>query len=376
MSIPGVQKIDFVFFLYFAFVLIFGLIFLTSASSVVGFDRFHDTYFFIKHQLLYGVIPGVIGLLFFSKFEYTKLRELSPFIFLGSLFLLLLVFIPGVGSALNTGNKSWIVLGGFSFQPAEFAKFGLIVYLSAFLAKMGKGMSDFKQGFLFSFLIAAVPIGLVILQPDIGTMSILFFITFGLLFAGEAKISHLSLLSFVAVLIFGVLILIAPYRIARLTTFLHPEFDPQGIGYHINQSFIAIGSGGIFGMGLGQSRQKFQYLPEVHADSIFAVIAEELGFFLTVGFLVLFLLLVQRGLFIAKSTPDPFGRLLVTGILIWIIIQAFLNVAAMVGLMPLTGVPLPFVSHGGTALAVIMSAIGVILNVSKHTKQESKHERF
>ncbi len=361
-------KSDFAFLVYFLLVLIFGLIFLTSASSVIGFDKFQDTYFFVKHQLLYGVLPGILGLLFFSKFDYQKLRSWSPMLFIGSLVLLFLVFIPGLGSALNTGNRSWIVLPWFSFQPSEFAKFALILYFAAFLAKIGPEIKKFKEGFLTALGVAMIPVVFVMLQPDIGTMAILCFIIFGLLFIADSKMSHMSLLTGAAVLGFIVLIFIAPYRLARFTTFLHPELDPQGIGYHINQSFIAIGSGGVLGSGLGQSRQKYQYLPEVQADSIFAVIAEEMGFFLTIGFLGLFLLFVQRGLKIAKASQDVFARFLVTGIMIWFVGQAFLNIGAMVGLMPLTGVPLPFVSYGGTALVVALSAVGVVFNVSKHSK--------
>ncbi|OGH66705.1 MAG: cell division protein FtsW [Candidatus Magasanikbacteria bacterium RIFCSPHIGHO2_02_FULL_41_13] len=364
----GPFKSDIAFLVYFSLVLIFGLIFLTSASSVIGFDKFHDTYFFVKHQLLYGVLPGFAGLLFFSKLDYQKLRSWSPMLFIGSLLLLVLVFIPGLGSALNTGNRSWVVLPWFSFQPSEFAKFALIIYFSAFLAKIGPEIKNFKEGFLTALGVAMIPVVFVMLQPDIGTMAILCFIIFGLLFIADSKMSHMSLLTGAAVLGFIVLIFVAPYRLARFTTFLHPDLDPQGIGYHINQSFIAIGSGGFFGSGLGQSRQKYQYLPEVQADSIFAIIAEEMGFFLTLGFLALFLLFVQRGLKIAKASQDVFARFLVTGIMIWFVGQAFLNIAAMVGLMPLTGVPLPFVSYGGTALVVALSAVGLILNVSKHSK--------
>lgn len=361
-------KSDTAFLVYFLLVLVFGLIFLTSASSVIGFDKFHDTYFFVKHQLFYGVLPGLLGLLVFSKLDYQKLRSWSPILFIASLILLFLVFIPGLGSALNTGNRSWIVIPWFSFQPSEFAKFALIIYFSAFLSKMGTEIKNFKEGFLTALAVAMIPVVLVMLQPDIGTLAILCFIIAGLLFIADSKLSHMSLLTGAAVLGFAVLILIAPYRLARFTTFLHPELDPQGIGYHINQSFIAIGSGGFLGAGLGQSRQKYQYLPEVQADSIFAIIAEEMGFFLTVGFLALFLLFVQRGFRIAKASDDVFARFLVTGIMIWFSGQAFLNIAAMVGLMPLTGVPLPFVSYGGTALVVALCAVGVVLNVSKHSK--------
>jgi cell division protein FtsW len=373
MSTAPVKKSDITFFIYFACVLIFGLIFLTSASSVVGYDKFGDAYYFIKHQLLLGFLPGILGLLFFAKFDYKLLKQWSPLFFVGSLILLFLVFIPGIGSALNTGNRSWIVIGGFSFQPAEIAKFCTILYFSAFLSKMGDRLQNFKQGFLVALGIGAIPLLFIMFQPDIGTMAILFSIIFGLLFVANVKWSHMSLLGLVSLCGFLVLILIAPYRLARLTTFLHPEKDPQGIGYHINQSFIAIGSGEFFGEGLGQSKQKYQYLPEVHADSIFAVIAEEMGFLLTVLFLVLFVLFIHRGLVIARHSGDMFARFTITGVMIWFVAQAFLNIGAMVGLMPLTGVPLPFVSHGGTALAIAMCAVGVVINMSKDSELRVKN---
>lgn len=373
MSSTPLKKSDTTFFIYFACVLLFGLIFLTSASSVVGYDKFGDTYHFIKHQLLLGFLPGIFGLFFFAKFDYKRLKEWSPLFFIGSLILLFLVFIPGIGSALNTGNRSWIVLGGFSFQPAEIAKFCTILYFSALLSKMGSQLQNFKQGFLVALAIGMIPLLFIMFQPDIGTMSILFCIIFGLLFIANVRWSHISLLALVAIGGFLVLILIAPYRLDRLTTFLHPEKDPQGIGYHINQSFIAIGSGEILGEGLGQSKQKYQYLPEVQADSIFAVIAEEMGFILTIGFLLLFILFIHRGFVLARHSEDMFARFTITGIMIWFIAQAFLNIGAMVGLMPLTGVPLPFVSYGGTALAISMCAVGVVLNMSKDSQLRGKN---
>jgi len=194
----------------------------------------------------------------------------------------------------------------------------------------------------------------------------LFVIVFGMLFAAGAKMSHLSGLMACAVIAFFILIFIAPYRAARFTTFLHPELDPQGIGYHINQAFLAVGSGGWLGQGLGGSKQKFQYLPEVHADSVFAIIAEEMGFIVTAGLIFLLLLIARRVLHVAGHAPDDFGRLLVVGIIIWLMAQSFFNIGAMLGLMPITGVPLPFISHGGTALALAMASVGVLVNVSKH----------
>jgi len=215
-------------------------------------------------------------------------------------------------------------------------------------------------------LIIISPLVLLIgAQPDIGSMSILVVMIFVILFLTGIKKSYLFILGLLSILAFISLLLVAPYRVQRLTTFLHPELDPKGVGYQTNQAFLAIGSGGLFGVGLGQSRQKFQYLPEVHADSIFAVIAEEMGFFVSVFLVLLITFLGLRGLKIAKRAPDQFGRLLVSGIVVWFMWQSFLNIGSMAGVLPLTGVPLPFVSHGGTALTVALMGAGVVLGVSK-----------
>lgn len=348
----------------FALVLVFGLVMLTSAGSAVGHEKFNDSYFFIKRQLLFGIIPGLVLFFFFAKFDYLKLKKLGGWIFALSILLLLFVFIPGIGSNYGTHAKSWLTIFGYSFQPAEFAKLGLVVFLS-FLISRSRNLDDFKTGFLPVLGIGMVPILLVIAQPDIGTVSILFAILFGLLFVGRANIWHIVVLALCGMIALGVMVWVAPYRTARLTVFLHPELDPQGIGYHTNQAFLAIGSGGIFGKGLGHSLQKFQYLPEVSADSIYAVIAEEMGFIFAVGLIVLLLFIAWRGILIAKNAHDEFGRLLVSGIIIWLITQSFLNIGAMVGILPLTGVPLPFISHGGTALMVVMASVGIVVNVSK-----------
>jgi cell division protein FtsW len=365
------QRADYVFLTYVAVFLVFGLVALTSASSAIGIERFGDSYFFIKRQLLYGLVPGIFAFLFFSKLNYSFLRKHAGFVYVLCISLLILVFVPGIGSSLNTGSTSWLVFGNFSFQPAEFAKLGLIIFMAAYLSKKQEAIKTFQSGFLVALILGMVPIVLVIFQPDIGTVAILFVILFGLLFVGEAKLGHLGLLAAAGVTLFAIMIISAPYRAERFTTFLHPELDPQGVGYQINQSLIAIGSGGIFGLGLGHSRQKFQYLPEVHADSIFAVIAEEMGFIITVGFLILLALIAMRGFMIAKHAPDMFGRILVSGIMIWFLAQSFLNIGAMVGMLPLTGVPLLFVSHGGTAFVLALAAVGIVVNVSKHMTYNS-----
>ena len=362
----NLESSDYVLLTYFAILVFFGLLILSSAGVAVGLDRFGDPYFFIKRQLLQGFLPGVILFFVAAKIDYHSWKKLSLPIFIIGIILLLLVFIPGIGSSYTTGSKSWIVLGGFSFQPAEAMKLALVVFLSAILAKQGKSIKNFQHGFLVALGLGMIPVAMVALQPDIGTTFILFLIVFALLFLSEAKMSHILALLLIAIVGFAFIIMVAPYRAERFTTFLHPELDPQGQGYQINQAFLAIGSGGWLGLGLGHSRQKFQYLPEVHADSIFAVLSEEMGFLVTVGFITLLFLITLRGFGISKNAPDTFGRLLVGGIISWFIVQSLLNIGAMVGLLPLTGVPLPFVSHGGSALMIGMIGMGIVINVSKN----------
>lgn len=361
-------------FLFSVLALIFfGLIMLTSASSALGYEKFGDSYFYVKRQLLNGVLPGLVAFLFFSKIPYPFLKKISKWMFYLAITLLILVFLPGIGSANNTFAKSWIVLFGISFQPIEFTKLALILFLASHLSEIGEKLQNAKEGFLVTLGLAGIPIILLIAQPDIGGVVLLFTILYSLLFLAGAKIQHILLLTLAGVVAFVGLIFMAPYRAARLTTFLHPELDPQGIGYHINQAYLAIGSGGIFGLGLGHSRQKFQYLPEVHADSIFAIIAEEMGFVIAAGFIIFLLYIAKRGLTIARAAPDEFGRLAVSGIIIWLLVQSFFNIAAMLGLMPITGLPLPFVSHGGTSYIFSLAAIGVIANVSQYMREKDTY---
>jgi len=359
------SKADYVLLGYFVIFLVFGLVMLTSAGSAVGYEKFGDSYFFIKRQLLFGVLPGLVLFFFFSKLDYRILRRWSTVFYILAIGLLLMVFIPGLGSSYGTNAKSWLVIFDKSFQPAEFAKLAMIVFMAALISQKGKKLLDLKEGFLVTLGVGMIPAILVVLQPDIGTVSILFAILFGMLYVGRAKLVHLIGLAGAGISALIIMIMAAPYRTARFMTFLHPELDPQGVGYHINQAFLAIGSGGILGRGLGHSLQKFQYLPEVAADSIYAIIAEEMGFIFAVALVVLLILIATRGFLLAKNCGDEFGRLLVSGIIIWFVVQSFMNIGAMVGIMPLTGVPLPFVSHGGTALAIAMGAVGIIVSVSK-----------
>lgn len=352
-------------FLVLVFCLIsLGLIMLASASWPLGFDRFHDGYYFFKHQLIFGLLPGLVGAFIAMRIPYDTLRRFAPHMLGLSLFLLVLVFIPGIRADFGTSH-SWIAIGGFSFQPSELVKLTFLVYLSAWLENRSKhDLKTFSGGLLPFLTVLGVLSLLLILQPDTGTLGIIVLTAFAVYFVAGAPLHHLFALGLAGSGALAILLKLSSYRAARVLTFLHPELDPLGVGYHINQALLAIGSGGIFGRGYGHSLQKFQYLPEVAGDSIFAVMSEEFGFLLVSLFLLFYLSFLYRGFTIADQAPDAFGRYLVIGIMCWFGIQAFINIGAMVGLMPITGVPLPFISYGGTALAVSLTAVGVVLNIS------------
>jgi len=362
-------SVDHLFLVMLLLIVVFGLIMLTSASSPIGYAQFGDIYYFSKRQLLFGFLPGMTLLLLAARVQASWWKKISGLIYLVSLILLFLVFIPGIGLTIN-GARSWIGLFGLTFQPAELSKLALIMVMSTMLSDPKRDLTDWKNGLMPILIMTAPTILLIGLQPDIGTLSILAIIIFGLLFLAGVKKIYLAVLGLVGLLAFGSLLVVAPYRVDRLTTFLHPELDPKGVGYQINQSFLAIGSGGLWGLGYGHSRQKYQYLPEVQADSVFAIIAEETGFITCFLFIILVTFFGIRGLKIAKKAPDQFNRLLVGGIMIWFMWQFFLNIGSMIGLMPLTGVPLPFVSHGGSALMIALFSGGIVLAVSRQARLE------
>ncbi len=345
-------------------IIIFGLVILASASAPVGYAQFHDTYYFIRSQILFGLIPGLVVFYLCVKIKYDFWRKASLLIYFISLILLVMVFIPGVGLTIN-GAQSWIAFFGYTFQPSEFSKLAVIILLSAYLSDPDRDLNNWKEGLVPVLLMIVPTIILIGLQPDIGTLSILALIIFIILFLSGVRRFYLAILGLIAIVSFVILLLIAPYRVQRFTTFLHPELDPKGVGYQINQSFLAVASGGWWGLGYGQSKQKYQYLPEVQADSIFAILAEEMGFIISVIFILSFIFLGLRGLKIAKGAPDKYGYLIVGGIISWFVWQAMLNMGAMVGILPLTGVPLPFVSHGGSALMVGIAAAGIVAGVSR-----------
>ncbi|OGH64578.1 MAG: cell division protein FtsW [Candidatus Magasanikbacteria bacterium RIFCSPHIGHO2_01_FULL_41_23] len=352
--------------------LIFGLLVLTSASSIIALHIFNDSYYFVKHQIFFGLIPGILVGYFFYKIPTAQWQNNAVFIMGVSLTILVAVLIPGVGETYDKNARSWINLFGFSFQPAEFVKLGLILFFSAYLLKHKEHLANWQQGFFPALIVGLLPVGLLMLQPDVGTASIIFTLVVALLFFAGARLKHITALLVLGIIGFASMVAIAPYRLDRLTTFLHPELDPLGVGYQINQAYLAIGSGGIFGLGLGHSRQKFQYLPEVHADSIFAILAEEGGFMVTLIFIFILYFWLRRLFILAKNTSNDYDRLLVSGIAAWIMSQSFLNIGAIIGLLPLTGVPLPLVSHGGTSLLTTLAALGIVARVSQSANWRTK----
>ncbi len=345
-----------------------GLVMLSSAGSVLGFQKFGDSNYFLKKQLI-GLAVGAVALAVAFRIDYHFWRKWSVPLLIGTIVALVLVFMPGIGLAL-LGARRWVHIGPLIFQPSELAKLAFIFYLAAWFERREHIVGRWQEGVVPYLLILGLMAGLLAFEPDLGTTIVLVLISVTMFFVAGAAPKHLAGLGAIGVGLLAIFIKIAPYRAQRLTVFLNPALDPQGSGYHINQALLAIGSGGWFGLGLGHSRQKFNYLPEPAGDSIFAVTAEELGFIFVVIFVSAWVLFIIRGLTIAKRAPDQFGRLAATGITVWLGFQAFLNIGALSGVLPLTGVPLPFMSYGSSALIMSMAALGVLLNISRQTSHQ------
>jgi cell division protein FtsW len=346
---------------------IFGLIIISSASVVMSYNNFGYNHYYFSHQFIYGFLPGIALLFLLQKTDYKIFKKYALLFLILTIILLLIVFIPGLGFGLKGANR-WISIFGISFQPSEFIKLTFIIYLAAWLEGGKKSAKDFSNlfiPFLSMVFIVAIPL---MLQPDVGTLSVIILTAVIMYFVSGAKISNIFALGIIGFAGLFLLVKIAPYRMNRFTVFLHPEIDPQGIGYQINQALLAIGSGGIFGLGFGHSRQKFNYLPEPIGDSIFAVTGEELGI-IGLGILItLFLLFALKGFKVASNAPDYFGKFVAIGITSWIVFQALVNMAAITSLIPLTGIPLPFISYGGSALITSLAGVGILLNISKQGK--------
>jgi cell division protein FtsW len=360
-------NIDYSLLLIVLGLLVYGLIVLYSASTVESFKKFGNTTYYIYHQLTNGVLLGLVGMFICAKIDYHFWQKRVFWLICFSLVLLFLVKVSSHG--LSAGGASrWLQIGGIMFQPSEIAKLTVIIYLASWIDKKRGDLRDFYFDLLPSLIIVGLFAALILWQPDLGTMLVLIAVSFAMLFAAGINWKYVVWsLAAMALSLYGI-VKFAPYRSKRLTAFFDPGIDPKGISYHISQALLAVGSGSLWGYGYGLSRQKYNYLPEAMGDSVFAIAAEELGFLRILAILILFCLFALKGYSIAKAAPDLFGKLLAFGITSWVAFQALINIGAMVNLIPLTGIPLPFFSYGSTSLAMNLASIGILLNISRSGK--------
>lgn len=357
---------DFILLLVTFTLLAIGLIMVYSASAVWADYKFDDSFYFAKRQMLFAGV-GIVAMFFIMNVEYWVWRKWSKVLVIICFILLVAVLIPGVGMTRN-GSTSWIGVGAFSIQPSEFMKLAMIAYLAKFLSENQKHIITVKKGLFPSLGLVFLAFGMIMLQPDLGTGTVMVGTCVVMIFVAGARIAHFAFLGLLGVAGFVGLVLSAPYRMKRITSFLDPWSDPLGSGFQIIQSLYAIGPGGLFGLGLGESRQKFFYLPEPQTDFIFAILAEELGFIGGTLILLLFGILLWRGVRVALGAPDLYGTFIAIGIISMVAIQVMINVGVVTGMMPVTGITLPFLSYGGSSLTLMLMAVGVLLNVSRYAK--------
>ena len=343
------------------------LIFSSASLGLLARDGAHFSSVAFN-QIIFGIIGGGVAMFVMSQIYYRNWRQYAFYIFVLTILGTLLVFVPGIGMS-HGGASRWITLGSFSLQPSEFLKIGFIIYMATYLSGIQNTIKTFKGGTLPFSIITAIAGAVLLVQPDTDTFLIMATAATAMFLTAGGRWRDVAFFALAGILLLVVLAFTRPYIMDRFTSFIDPELDPQGSGYQVKQSLIAVGSGGITGRGFGQSVQKFEYLPEPIGDSIFAVYAEEFGFIGSVILIGLFTFFSFRGLKIASNATDLFGMLLVVGFMTLIISQAFLNIASMVGLAPIMGLPLPFISHGGTALLSLLAVVGIVLNVSKYQKR-------
>ncbi len=352
----------------FIVLIVSGLIMLTSASYFIGCHKLNNCYFYLKHQLLYGMLPGLIILFLLSHFNYHKLKKIAVPVLVVIIFLLILILLPQFGVTRGQSQR-WLKIGGITFQPSEAIKLAFLLFLSAWLSKRQTDVKSFGRVFIpFVALLTIVSL-LIIPQKDLSTLIIIISSAFSVYFIAGAPLLYCGYLSAGLTLVVALAIKYQPYRWERFLVFSKSsDIDILGIGYHVNQALSAIVSGGIFGKGLGHSAQKISRLPEVISDSIFAVTAEELGFILTAFLVIVYFFVAYRIFKIAFLSSDKFGRILAGGIGVWFVLQSSINMGGMLGLIPMTGVPLPFMSYGSSNLIVFLAAFGILINISKQTK--------
>ena len=346
------------------FITLFGLVMIYSASSIWAEYKFQDPFHFAKLQLIF-LLVSFIMVFIVSKIDYNLYKKYANLILLICFILLVLVLIPGIGKVRN-GSRSWFAIGGIGLQPSEFAKVGLIIFLSKYLSSNQKSLNNIKKSIFPILGVIFIFFGLIMLEPDFGSSMVIVLTLMLIIFSAGVKLSFFAYLGLIGLIGITGLIIIAPYRLKRIVSFLNPWSDPLGSGYQIIQSLYAIGPGGLFGLGLGNSIQKQFYLPEPHTDFIFSIISEEFGF---LGVLIVsfsFFFLFYNVLKISIRQTNLFAKYLSFGLGIQIVLQAILNLCVVVGLIPVTGVTLPFISYGGSSLLISMISIGIVLNISKN----------
>lgn len=343
-----------------------GILILSSVSAALSQEKFGTTYYYLNHQILFGLIPGLILAFLLFLIPLNLLRKWSPFFLLVNLTLLAMVFLPKIGTTYLGGTR-WISIGPISLQPSEFLKLTFILYLAAWLTNRTEKMNrkEFSQTLIAFLMVIGLISLLLFFQPDAGTLGIIFLVSAIMYFSAGTPLWHIVLLFLIGSGGLLALIKLAPYRMRRWTVFLRPDTDPLGMSFQIKQALIAVGSGGILGMGLGMSRQKFGYLPHTMSDSIFAIFSEETGFVGTAILISLFLIFLWRGFKISKESKNRFSQLMALGITGWIVLQSFINIGSMIAVLPLVGIPLPFISYGGSALVAELAGVGILLNISK-----------
>ena len=340
-----------------------GLIIMFSASGVMAETRYGDATFFLKRQSLW-LLLGLMVLHWVAQRDYTMWQTLAPYGLVLTFALLVLVLIPFLGTQVN-GARRWLRVAGFSIQPGEIAKLSIVLYLASFLVRKEQALVTFSRGMLAPMAVVGLFAGLLLLEPDMGTAVVLTLLLFGLLFLGGARIPHLLVMAVLLLAVAYMLIMQSDYRRRRLLNFLDPWQDPTDAGFQLTQSFVALGNGGLFGVGLGEGRQKLFFLPEAHADFVLALVGEELGFLGTGLLIGLFAVLIVKGFKIAGRAPDAFGRHLAGGVTLLVGIQVLINMSVVSGLLPTKGLTLPFVSYGGSSLIVSLAAIGILLSISR-----------
>ena len=359
------MKFDKILFLAVIILSLFGLLMIYSSSSIWADFKFNDSYHFFKYQIVFFII-GLFIMSIVSNINYRIYYKYSNIILFVSFVLLILVLLPGVGKIRN-GSRSWFGLGPLGIQPSEAAKISLIIFTSKYLSLNERYISNFFKGVLPILIIVSIFFGLIMLQPDLGTGLILFLSIIAILFISGVSMKIFMVGGFLGIIGVIILILIAPYRMDRITSFINPWKDPLGTGFQMIQSLYAIGPGGLLGLGIGNSIQKHFYLPEPQTDFIFSIISEELGVMGSIIVVCLFLVILYRSIKISLNTTDVFSKYLSFGIIFQLVFQTIMNLSVVVGLIPVTGVTLPFLSYGGSSLLVSMASIGIILNISRNS---------